>query len=251
LKKKKSEVGSRKSEVQFCNGDLDPATKLAAYRSGGLQPTEFVKWENAWIETKRSTTELEAAGIRPGTRMVIGKHRKLPIRLKDHIASYTLDNKASVAILLGLTQSLKQPVVDVYLVASAKEEVGAIGAMFFTQNQRLDALIALEVCPLSTEYPIEDGKNPVLLYQDAYGIYDETLNGQLRHCAKHLDMPVQLATLSGFGSDASIAMKFGHVARAACLAFPTQNTHGYEIAHLGAIANCIDLLKAFCETEFE
>ncbi|MBD6617612.1 M42 family metallopeptidase [Komarekiella sp. 'clone 1'] len=209
-----------------------------------------VKWENAWIETKLSTTELEAAGIRPGTRMVIGKHRKLPIRLKDHIASYTLDNKASVAILLGLTPSLK-PVVDVYLVASAKEEVGAIGALFFTQNQRLDALIALEICPLSTEYPIEDGKNPVLLYQDAYGIYDENLNGQLRHCAKNLDMPVQLATLSGFGSDASIAMKFGHVARAACLAFPTQNTHGYEIAHLGAIANCIDLLKAFCETEFE
>ncbi|WP_193197809.1 M42 family metallopeptidase [Nostoc sp. MG11] len=210
-----------------------------------------VKWENAWIETKRSTAELEAAGIRPGTRMVIGKHRKLPIRLKNHIASYTLDNKASVAILLGLTQSLKQPDSDVYLVASAKEEVGAIGALFFTQNQRLDALIALEICPLSTEYPIEDGKNPVLLYQDAYGIYDETLNGQLRHCAKNLDMPVQLATLSGFGSDASIAMKFGHVARAACLAFPTQNTHGYEIAHLGAIANCIDLLKAFCEKEFE
>lgn len=46
-------------------------------------------------------------------------------------------------------------------------------------------------------------------------------------------------------------MKFGHVARTACLAFPTQNTHGYEIAHLGAIANCIDLLKAFCENEFE
>jgi putative aminopeptidase FrvX len=215
------------------------------------QEDTVLKWENAWIETKLSTTELEAAGIRPGTRMVIGKHRKLPIRLKDHIASYTLDNKASIAILLGLTQSLKQPAIDVYLVASAKEEVGAIGALFFTQNQRLDALIALEICPLSTEYPIEDGKSPVLLYQDAYSIYDETLNGQLRHCAKNLDMPVQLATLSGFGSDASIAMKFGHVARAACLAFPTQNTHGYEIAHLGAIANCIDLLKAFCETGFE
>lgn len=63
-------------------------------------------------------------------------------------------------------------------------------------------------------------------------------------------MSVQLTTLSGFGSDASIAMKFGHVGRAACLAFPTQNTHGYEIAHLGAISNCINLLKAFCETEF-
>ncbi|MGI2905847.1 M42 family metallopeptidase [Tolypothrix sp. VBCCA 56010] len=210
-----------------------------------------VKWENAWIETKCSAEELEAAGIRPGTRMVVGKHRKHPVRLKNHIASYTLDNKASVAILLALAERVKQPAVDVYLVASAKEEVGAIGALFFSQNQQLDAMIALEICPLSKEYPIEDGESPVILSQDAYGIYDETLNGQLRHSAKQLDMSVQLATLSQFGSDASIAMKFGHVGRAACLAFPTQNTHGYEIAHLGAIANCIDLLQAFCESEFE
>ncbi|BAY16691.1 glucanase [Anabaenopsis circularis NIES-21] len=207
-----------------------------------------VKWENAWIETKRTTAELEAAGIRPGTRMVVGKHRKHPIRLNDHIASYTLDNKASVAILLALAQTLKLPVCDVYLVASAKEEVGAIGALFFTQNQQLDALIALEICPLSPEYPIQDGENPVLLSQDAYGIYDENLNLQLCRSAKQLDISVQLAIISGFGSDASIAMKFGHVGRAACLAFPTQNTHGYEIAHLGAIANCINLLKGFCET---
>ncbi|GAA6615374.1 M42 family metallopeptidase [Scytonema sp. NUACC26] len=210
-----------------------------------------VKWENAWIETKCTTAELEAAGIRPGTRMVVGKHRKRPIQLNNYIASYTLDNKASIAILLALAEKVKQPSVDLYLVASAKEEVGAIGALFFTQNQRLDALIALEICPLSSEYPIEDGKQPVILSQDGYGIYDETLNAQLRHCAQKLGVPVQLAIISGFGSDASIAMKFGHVSRGACLAFPTQNTHGYEIAHLGALANCIDMLQAFCEAEFE
>ncbi|MDJ0736381.1 MAG: M42 family peptidase [Nostocaceae cyanobacterium] len=210
-----------------------------------------VTWQDAWIETKCTPQELEAAGIRPGTRMVVGRHRKRPIRLKDYIASYTLDNKASVAILLALAEQIKQPPTDVYLIASAKEEVGAIGALYFTQNQRLDALIALEICPLSCEYPIEDGESPVILSQDSYGMYDETLNGQLRKCAKQLEMPLQLAILSKFGSDASIAMKFGHVPRAACLAFPTQNTHGYEIAHLGAITNCIDLLQSFCQTEFE
>lgn len=148
-----------------------------------------LKWENAWIETKCTTAELETAGIRPGTRMVVGKHRKRPIRLNNYIASYTLDNKASIAILLALAEKIKQPTVDVYLVASAKEEVGAIGALFFTQNQRLDALIALEICPLSSEYPIDDGKHPVILSQDGYGIYDETLNGQLRHCAKNSVYP--------------------------------------------------------------
>lgn len=213
------------------------------------QEDKPLRWEDAWVETKCSQEELEAAGIRPGTRVVIGKHRKRPIRLKDHIASYTLDNKASVAILLELAENLKQPVVDTYLIASAKEEVGAIGALYFTQNHRLEALIALEICPLSQEYPIADGEAPVLLSQDGYGIYDETLNNTIRTVAKRLDIPLQLAVISGFGSDASIAMKFGHVACAACLSFPTQNTHGYEIAHLGAIANCTRLLQAYCETE--
>lgn len=216
-----------------------------------LQEDTPVRWEDAWIETKCTTEELEAAGVRPGTRMVIGKHRKRPLRMKDYIASYTLDNKASLAILLELAEHLKTPVVDTYLVASAKEEVGAIGALYFTQNQRLDALIALEICPLSPEYPIADGEVPVLLSQDGYGIYDEGLNSELRSAAKAVDVPLQLATISGFGSDASIAMKFGHVSRAACLSFPTQNTHGYEIAHLGAISNCIHILKSYCQTKFD
>lgn len=210
------------------------------------QEDKPVHWEDAWVETKCSPKELEIAGIRPGSRVVVGKHRKRPIRLKDYIGSYTLDNKASVAILLGLAEQLKDPIPDVYLVASAKEEVGAVGALYFTQNNRLDALIALEICPLSSEYSIEDGEKPVLLSQDAYGIYDEELNSQLRQAALREEIPVQLAVISGFGSDASIAMKFGHVGKAACLSFPTQNTHGFEIAHLGAIKNCITILKAYC-----
>ncbi|MDY7014071.1 MAG: M20/M25/M40 family metallo-hydrolase [Cyanobacteriota bacterium] len=205
-------------------------------------------WENAWVETKCSPRELAAAGVRPGTRAIVGKHRKRPFRLKDYIASYTLDNKASVAILLSLAEQLKEPAVDVYLVASAKEEVGAIGALYFTQNHRLDALVALEICPISSEYPIQEGEMPVILSQDGYGIYDERLNLELQQAADRAGVPLQWATISGFGSDASIAMKFGHVGRAACLGFPTQNTHGYEIAHLGAIANCITLLQSYCRS---
>lgn len=239
-------------DKQTISGILSFGSRHVSHESPqkAQQEDNPVLWEDVWVETKCTAEELAAAGVRPGTRMVVGKHRKRPIRLKDHIASYTLDNKASVAILLALAEQLKTPVVDTYLVASAKEEVGAIGALYFTQNQPLDALIALEICPLSSEYPIQDGEAPVLLSQDSYGIYDEGLNRELREVAAAINVPLQLAAISGFGSDASIAMKFGHVARAACLSFPTQNTHGYEIAHLGAIANCIHLLDAYCQTEF-
>ena len=234
---------------QIISGILSFGSRHVSHESPqkAQQEKTPLTWENAWIETKCTAEELAEAGIRPGTRMVVGKHRKRPLRMKDWIASYTLDNKASVAILLALAECLKEPAVNVYLVASAKEEVGAIGALYFSQRQPLDALIALEICPIAAEYPIEDGDKPVLLVQDGYGIYDEGLNAQLRAAAAAAGVEVQLATISGFGSDASIAMKFGHVARAACLAFPTQNTHGYEIAHLGAIDNCARILKAYCD----
>ncbi|HEY9668542.1 MAG TPA: M42 family peptidase [Coleofasciculaceae cyanobacterium] len=240
-------------DKQTISGILSFGSRHVSHESPqkALQEDTPVRWEDAWVETKCTVEELEEAGVRPGTRMVVGKHRKRPVRLKDYIASYTLDNKASVAILLALAEQVKTPAFDTYLVASAKEEVGAIGALYFTQNQTLDALIALEICPLSSEYPIDAGEAPVLLSQDGYGIYDEGLNGELRQVAQEISVPLQLATLSGFGSDASIAMKFGHVARAACLSFPTQNTHGYEIAHLGAIANCLHILSTYCQTPFD
>ena len=210
------------------------------------QESKPVTWEAAWVETKRSPQELAAAGVRPGTRAVVGKHRKAPFRLgPSHIASYTLDNKASLAILLFLAETVTQPWTDVYLVASAKEEVGALGAMYFTQQHRLGELVALEICPLSPEYPIEDGPKPVILSQDSYGLYDEDLNYDLQAAATLANVPVQMAAIDGFGSDGSIAMKFGHVPRAACLSFPTQNTHGYEVAHLGAIAHCAQLLTVY------
>lgn len=209
-----------------------------------------LRWADAWIETKLSAAELAEAGIGPGTRMVIGKHRKAPFRLKHHIASYTLDNKASLAILLELAKRLKSPRPDVYLVASSKEEVGGVGALYFTQRNELDALIALEIAPIAPEYTIVDGTSPVLLAEDSHGLYDQQLNEKLRRAAANCDIPLQVAVLNGFASDGSISMKEGHVPRAACLGFPTLNTHGFEIAHLGAIANCIDILEAVCSDTF-
>ncbi|NET10475.1 MAG: M42 family metallopeptidase [Merismopedia sp. SIO2A8] len=239
-------------DAETLSGILSFGSRHVSHESPqyALQENKPLSWEQAWVETKCTKAELDAAGVHSGTRVVVGRHRKQPFRLKDHIASYTLDNKASVAILLALAEQLHhaqgRPLVDVYLVASAKEEVGAIGALYFTQRQRMSALIALEICPLSSEYPINDGIAPVLLVQDKYGLYDEGLNAEIRQSAKSQQVPLQLAVLDGFGSDASIAMKFGHVARGACLSFPTQNTHGYEIAHLGAIANCIPILYGYC-----
>ncbi len=116
------------------------------------------------------------------------------------------------------------------LFGGVGEGVWAIVALYFLQRQPLDALI-WKFASLVAEYPILEGENPVLLVQDGCGVYDEGLNGGLCAAGVRAGVEVQLVAISGFGSDASIAMKFGHVAHAACLGFPIQNNQGFEIAH--------------------
>ena len=45
------------------------------------QESAGVRWQDAWVETKLDAAALEAAGIRPGTRLVPTVARKAPVRL--------------------------------------------------------------------------------------------------------------------------------------------------------------------------
>jgi putative aminopeptidase FrvX len=149
------------------------------------------------VETKRSVEALAAAGIRPGRAWWWANTASSPFLLGNgYIASYTLDNKASIAILLALAERVPQAAVPIYLVFSAKEEVGAVGALYFSQRHSLDGLIALEICPLSREYPIQPGAQPVLLAQDNYGLYDEGLTQQLAQAANTRNIPVKSRPLA-------------------------------------------------------
>ncbi len=206
-------------------------------------------WDDAWVETFLTPEALTAKGVRPGTRVVIGKQRKRPLRIGEHMASYTLDNKASIAVLLLLAENLSQPRVNTYLVFSSQEEIGCLGALHYTLNQKPDELIALEVAPVAKEYPIVFNDQPVLLSSDNYSFYTLDLNHRLEQAAKSIDLVIQHCVLSGFGSDASLCIKNGHVARAACLGFPTENTHGYEIASLSALWNLYQVLLTYLSTQ--
>ncbi|WP_390624729.1 M42 family metallopeptidase [Anthocerotibacter panamensis] len=204
-----------------------------------------LKWEHVWIETFLSPEALKAAGVAPGTRVVVGKHRKRPLRMGDRVASYTLDNKASMAVLLLLARELDNLPRDTYFIFSAQEEVGGLGALHFTHRTPITEMIALEVTPVSVEYPVQFNDDPVLLSADSYSYYDLGLNQRLEQCAENLGIVLQAVVLSGFGSDASLAVKQGYVAQVACLGFPTENTHGYEIASLQALARLYAVLKAY------
>ena len=55
----------------------------------------------------------------------------------------------------------------------------------------------------------------------------------------------QPAVVTSYGSDASIAKRIGSAGRSACIAYPGENTHGYEICSMDGIVNSARLLMAY------
>jgi putative aminopeptidase FrvX len=205
-----------------------------------------VRWRDAWVETKLDTAALTAAGVRPGSRVVPSAARKRPVRLGvdgEYVASYAIDDKGAVAGLLELAGRLDSPPHPVELVFTAREEIGCHGAKWYASRTAAEAAVAFEVTPVAKEYLIEAGPDPVLVVADALGPLDDSLAGELDAAAAAAGVGMRHAVLSGFGSDASMALAGGMIARTACLAFATENTHGFEIAHLDGITACVDVLE--------
>jgi putative aminopeptidase FrvX len=205
-----------------------------------------VRWRDAWVETKLDDAALAAAGVRPGSRVVPSAARKRPVRLGaggEYVASYAIDDKGAVAGLLALAERLTAPVHPVELVFSAREEIGCHGAKWYASRTDAEAAVAFEVTPVAAEYRIEPGPDPVLVVADAHGPLDDSRAAELEDAAAAAGRSIRHAVVSNFGSDASSALSGGLIARTACLAFATENTHGFEIAHLDGITACVDVLE--------
>ena len=212
------------------------------------QTSDALLWKDAWVETKLTPAALAAAGVRPGCRVVLAAARKRPVRLGaegEYVAGYALDDKASVAGLLELAGRLREPRCDVELVFTAREEIGCHGAMYYANHTEVESFVALEVAPVAAEYGYLQGPDPVLVVADTSGPLHDELGGELAAAAAVAGVTLRHALALGFGSDASKALAAGLVARTACLAFATDNTHGFEIAHLDAIEGCVRTLEAW------
>ena len=215
----------------------------------GRQPT----WQAVWASTGLSANELSARGVQIGTPAVIGRHQKNPIRIADCIGGYGLDCKGSLGVLVAVMAEVrgKRPKRDVYFVATGREEIGVVGGCYVARKLGLEHAVAIEVGPVAMEYETRNNGSPILLYRDVGSLYDQAGNRCLLAAAESLDIPMQRAVLSSFGSDASFPLKYGLLARGNCICFPTENTHGYELASMSGIYNTARVLARFIEMECE
>ncbi len=204
------------------------------------------QWSDAVVDAKLTKAELNARGVHVGSRIVLERTRKSPRVLQDYVGAHALDDKGGIALLLLLAKSLaaQPPPQDVYLLLTSGEEVESGAAVYGSRELPGDTLVAVEVAPVMPEYDLCNDARPVVIWADSRGPYDAALTTNIVDAARGQGIEVQATVLASFGSDAALARRMGAVARSACVGFPTENTHGYEVAHLGGMLNCGRLLEA-------
>ena len=218
--------------------------------AGKLKQGNGPTWEVPWVETKLTPEALLERGVHVGSKVVVARARKQPMRLGDFICGYNLDCRGGLAILLEAARHLREnpPPQDVYLIASAEEEVGAFGAAYSVGQVPAETVVALEIAPVAEEYQTRNCADPVLLYGDGIGLYHERSLRRIERLGGGLGIGIQRAVVTSFGSDASISKKVGSAGRAVCLCFPCDNTHGYEICSIDGIVNAARLLLAYLQS---
>ena len=213
------------------------------------QGDRALDWQHVYVFTGRTPAELEAAGVRPGTRVCVDRSKRMLTEIGDYLGCYFLDDRAPVTAMLMAARAVKEsgrrPVDDVYLVFTTNEELGGVGGSYASRHLPDGLTLALEVGPTEEEYQTSVAGGPIVAYSDALCVYDKDVADRLMDVATALGFEPQAAVLGAFESDASHAKANGLTARAALLCIPTLSTHGYEVIAADAIPQMTATLVDF------
>ncbi len=161
------------------------------------------------------------------------------------IKSRHLDDKASVAVLLGLLKDISEgglmPKRNLKLLISNYEEVG-FGASWLPED--ITEFIAVDMGAVGddlngTEYGVS------ICAKDSSGPYDYDLTTTLINLAKenHIDYAVDI--FPHYGSDVSAALRGGNNIKGALIGQGIHASHGMERTHRNSLENTLKLLKAY------
>jgi putative aminopeptidase FrvX len=247
-------VGEAPVEIlatETVQGVLSVGSKHVSHLSpaGPLKEGTQLTWDRMWVETGLSAQTLAERGVRTGRKVVLARHFKKPWWIGDGelLCGYNIDCRGGLAILIEVALGFAEspPAGDVYLIASADEEIGGLGAVWSVGQLPVETVIAIDVVPVAKEYGVGNTADPALPCKDRAGLYHAGMVDHMERLAHGLGFGVQTAVLTSYASDATLAKSAGSAARACLIGYPGDNTHGYEISHVEGLVNSARLLQAY------
>ncbi|ESR27399.1 hypothetical protein [Lutibaculum baratangense] len=198
-----------------------------------------VDWGDVFVLTGLTPEELGAAGVHPGTRVVLSRVERHLVEVGKCLGAHFMDDRAlllsGIIAMRRLRERRSELNRDVYYVCSVKEEVTNSGAQFAAHSLPGNQMIAIEVGPVAQEYQTWLTEQPIISFGDQKGLYSPDLIDEIRETMAMEGIRPQLALLEFFASDASASEASGLKPQTAVICIPTQNTHGFEVIHKGAI----------------
>lgn len=211
--------------------------------------TQALPWEHAYLFTGMDRQTLEAAGVRPGLRVVLARARRQVTEFGDFVASYFLDDRADLAVWFMALELLKSNSLPglpaLTFAATTSEEVGAEGALYLLRTRPADICVALEIGPKAPDADFPIDASPTIWVRDGYAGMEAVDGEILTACCSEQGITPHWQYLSRGGSDASCASSKGLTARPVTLGLPVENSHGYEIMHRDAPDQMLKLLLAY------
>lgn len=161
------------------------------------------------------------------------------------VKSRHLDDKASVAVLLGLLKDMHEdhiiPERSLKLVISNYEEVG-FGASWLPKE--ITEFIAIDMGAMGedlngSEYAVS------ICAKDSSGPYDYELTTKLINLAKKSGIDFEVDIFPHYGSDVSAALRGGNNIKGALIGQGVHASHGMERTHVKGLENTLKLLEKY------
>lgn len=161
------------------------------------------------------------------------------------IKSRHLDDKASVAVLMGLLKEIhesgKMPEKTLKLLISNYEEVG-FGASWIPED--VVEFIAVDMGAVGDDLT-GDEFHVSICAKDSSGPYDYEMTNRLIQIAKEQKLDYAVDVFPHYGSDVGAAIRGGHDIRGALIGQGVHGSHGTERTHEKGMEQTLKLLEGY------
>lgn len=179
-------------------------------------------------------------------------------RMGELVTGKALDDRICLYTMLEAARAIEDPPSTIHFAATVQEEVGLRGARALGVDIDPDLAIALDVTIAddvpegnSSRGPVTElGEGTAIKLKDSSVITSPKVNRRLKRLAEDHDITHQLEILPTGGTDTAAFQVVAGATPVGAISIPTRYLHTpIEAAHEDDVAQTIDLLVAFLESE--
>lgn len=232
-------------------GDAVSGTILTTKASGHVFGQELIdlKRDENSIEVRLdesvcSADEARTLGIAVGD--FVSFDPRTTIAPSGFIKSRHLDDKACVAILLGVAKAIvesgRHPSAPSHLFVSNFEEVGHGSSAGLPDGT--EELIAVDMAAVGKGQASDEAATTICV-KDSSGPYDHELSRRLIQLARQFDIDFRVDIYPGYASDVSQAQRAGWDVRGGLVGPGVDASHSFERLHRASLEETAKLLLAY------